>query len=319
MAINKHLSTFAGRSVVRFEPERGLGEAPGDVAWRLGPHLARWDRTKSEQVNYGGLDHLELLLAARGVEQVRALVIGAWVEDLTDESSVRIAARLMESAARLPALEALFFGDIAYWESEISWIRQSDLGPMLNALPGLRVFGVRGGTDLRLSGVRHPRLERLLVESGGLSRGLVQDLAGAHLPALSDLELWLGSEWYGGNTHPEDLMPILSGKAFPSLKRLALKNSDIADDIARALVTAPVLANLERVDLSMGTLSDEGAEGFLSIAGALSGLEELDLMENYISKEMGQRLKAELPCPVSVWTDKEVDEYDEDRYVTIGE
>ena len=46
----------------------------------------------------------------------------------------------MALADRLPALEALFLGDITFEQQEISWIQQSDISPLFLAFPRLRVL-----------------------------------------------------------------------------------------------------------------------------------------------------------------------------------
>ena len=51
---------------------------------------------------------------------------------------------------RLPNLKALFLGDIAYEENEISWINQSDLSPLWPSFPHVEHIKVRGGNNLTL-------------------------------------------------------------------------------------------------------------------------------------------------------------------------
>ncbi|MFN8512832.1 MAG: hypothetical protein U0841_09645 [Chloroflexia bacterium] len=69
----------------------------------------------------------------------------------------------------MPRLTALFFGDIIVEESEISWIEQTDVSPLLAAFPQLEIFGVRGGNGLSFGQLRHDVLQTLIVETGGLS------------------------------------------------------------------------------------------------------------------------------------------------------
>jgi hypothetical protein len=222
---------------------------------------------------------------------------------------------------------------VTYEESEISWIIQSDLGALVRAYPRLEVFGARGGNRLRLSDLRHDALEELIIEAGGLPAACVRDVAAAHLPALRTLELWLGTDEYGGDSTVEDLQPILSGKLFPHLRALRLRNCQYADALARALALAPVLEGLQALDLSMGTLCDRGAEAFLSSPGAAT-LYELDLSDNVLSPELHERLREALPEVHRILTandkfdewDPAEEEEDEDgepgymsRYVTHSE
>jgi hypothetical protein len=116
---------------------------------------------------------------------------------------------------------------------------------------------------LQLGGIKHAALKTLKVEAGGL-RGLVHEIGAADLPALEHLEIWLGTENYGGDSRPQDLAGILDGKRFPKLVTLALRNCEWADDLAAAVATAPILNRIKRLDLSMGTLSDVSVDALVA-------------------------------------------------------
>jgi hypothetical protein len=117
----------------------------------------------------------------------------------------------------LPNLTAIFLGDIIIEENEISWINQSDVSPLFTAYPALEHFRVRGGNGLIVGSIRHERLKSLIIESGGLPAQVVRDVAAATLPALEHLELWLGTEEYGGDA-PIDVHS--SSRVFALLFRL---------------------------------------------------------------------------------------------------
>ena len=95
----------------------------------------------------------------------------------------------------------------------------------------------------------------------------------------------------------EDLQPLLTGKCFPKLEYLGLRNSDIADDIAPVVVNAPILKQLKVLDLSNGTLSDVGAAALLNLPADLS-LKELNLNHHYMTEDMVKRLKKALKCKI---------------------
>ena len=147
-----------------------------------------------------------------------------------------------------------------------------------------------------------------------MDASLVQSLGRAQFPNLEYLELWLGTEDYGGTVTPGDLAPILGGTLFPKLKYLGLRNCDQADAMAQAVVQAPILNQLETLDLSLGTLSDEGAEALLQIKAPLK---RLNLHHNYISPELVRRLK-DLPLSLDA-TNPSGMEADDERYVAVGE
>ncbi len=55
-----------------------------------------------------------------------------------------------------------------YQESEISWIGQGDISPILRAYSQLEILQIRGGDRLQFNApVRHDNLQALIVETGG--------------------------------------------------------------------------------------------------------------------------------------------------------
>ncbi len=114
---------------------------------------------------------------------------------------------------------------------------------------------------------------------------MVRELAAANLPALEHLELWLGCQQYGGDSTVDDLQPMLNGAGFPSLKTLALRNCDYADDLAQALTNASILERITILDLSLGNLSDVGAEALFA-SPAIRKLDTLVLHHHYLSADM---------------------------------
>ncbi|MEU1504618.1 STM4015 family protein [Kitasatospora sp. NPDC005748] len=309
----QHQREFHGLPVVEFSGEAGAtGDrpAPGAAAWRLA-------------VPYGadtGFDALwNTFLDTVDPDEVRALLIGPWWTDgygpVTDAL-----ARLVGDAARLPALEALFVADVTSEECEISWLEMSDVTVVAAAFPRLTELVVRGGGGLALAPFRHDRLKALRFEAGGLPGTVVRAVAGSELPALERLELWLGVDEYGGDSTVDDLAPLLDGARLPALRHLALANSEYQDEIAAAVAHAPVVAQLEVLDLSMGVLSDEGAAALLE-GQPLTHLRLLDLHHHYLSEELRQRLREALPG-VELDLDEAEAEYEddpEDRYVAVAE
>ncbi|MBX3172087.1 MAG: STM4015 family protein [Candidatus Eremiobacteraeota bacterium] len=299
--IQRNVGTFVGQRVVDYDPEK---PARSDVAYRF----------RSDYENDALLENLEHFAQTEAAAQCSALVIGAWQGDDSGTDSSQVIAALVAHKARFPRLVALYLGDITYEENEMSWIQQSDLSPLLEAYPQLQLLRTRGGEGLEISRPRHAKLRALAMETGGMNAALVQSLGRAEFPNLEYLELWLGTEDYGGTVTTEDLQPILAGTLFPKLKYLGLRNSDQADAMAQAVVTAPLLQQLETLDLSLGTLSDEGARALLQIKAPLK---RLNLHHNYISPELVRQLK-ELPLSLDA-TNPSGMEADDERYVAVGE
>ena len=86
---------------------------------------------------------------------ITAFVVGNWVtDDDMQLAAADIVAPLIAAADRFPNLRHLFVADIEAGEFEISWIKQSDLTPLLRAFPDLATFGVRGSENLGGSSAR---------------------------------------------------------------------------------------------------------------------------------------------------------------------
>ncbi|MEU0567349.1 STM4015 family protein [Nonomuraea sp. NPDC005983] len=308
---HRYDETYAGLPVAHLYSEEKPSD-PGAVAWRLCAN------------EYGGDDPeamtetFDLFFEQVDTARVTAIVVGEW-EDCYSTSSEAIVERLAKSAAKLPALRSLFFGAISSDQAEISWIQQSDITPLLEAFPRLERLEVRGGTGLALKSVRHESLRMLRIESGGLPGEVVRAVAGCDLPALEHLELWLGVDSYGGDSTAADLDGILTGERLPALRHLGLQDSEIQDDIAAAVAFAPVVARLETLALSMGTLTDTGAEALLS-GQPLTHLRKLDLHHHYLSDAIMKRLSTALPgVEVDLSGQERSSSEDDWRYVAVSE
>ncbi|MEU6778383.1 STM4015 family protein [Nonomuraea angiospora] len=311
---DRYTETYAGLPVADVSrDEVGPQTDAGSVAWRIG--AGSWDGGPIAECFDRFFEYVD-------TAKVTAIVIGAW-EDCYSDSSASIVRRLADEAGRLPELRSLFLGAISSEECEISWIQQSDITPLLEAYPRLERLEVRGGSGLRMRPVRHEALKKLRFESGGLDGSLVRAVAASELPALEHLELWLGVPEYGGDSNVPDVDPILRGERLPALRHLGLQDSEIQDELAAAVASAPIVARLETLSLSMGVLTDAGAEALLS-GQPLTHLRVLDLHHHYMSDEMMRRVTEALPgveVDVSENEEPDVDEEDGEtwRYVAVDE
>lgn len=285
MALYENLTSFHGLTVLDFKQA-------GDI-----PDLSTTaPRIRCEYDDPAGLpDHLTALLDEPGADTIQALVLGLWAEngeimDVTPREAIEL---LVTSKDRLPALKALFVGDIISEENEISWIQNTDMSAIWSAFPKLETFGVRGGNGLRLGKINHRTLRKLVVETGGMPATLAHEALEASAP-LEHFELWLGDEGYGLTTRLSDFDDLFAGRLFPGLKTLALRNCDFADEIAVQLAAGPLLERIEHLDLSMGTLRDQGAEA-LAASGRIGHLKSLDIRHHYISDDVLKKLAAATP------------------------
>ncbi|WP_328393455.1 STM4015 family protein [Streptomyces sp. NBC_00390] len=317
MTISDHLQELYGLPAFDFPGAESKTELPpaASVAWRIS--VDSYDSEEEWE------DAFARFTDVVDTTEVRALIAGSW-SDAFDSAPEGVVSALLGAKDRLPRLRALFLGDITYEQCEISWINQGSVGPLLDRFPELEVFGVRGGEGLEFPALKHERLRDLRVEAGGLSAEVVRGIAASELPALEHLDVWLGTSWYGGTADVSDVEPILSGTRLPRLRYLALRNSEIQDQIAAAVASAPVVAGLETLDLSMGTLGDDGAEALLT-GQPLTHLKKLDVHHHFLSEAMMKRLSDALePAGVEVDHSEEqaarnATRAREDRYTAVAE
>ena len=111
------------------------------------------------------------------------------------------------------------------------------------------------------------------------------------LPALEHFE-WLFNRRNHNTEFPfEILKPILEDLIFPGLIYLGLRGSKFANEIAETIVKSPLIETISVLDLSLGGLTDKGAE-FLLNCDAINELDILNVSENYLSEEMLGKLSA---------------------------
>lgn len=304
MTISESTETFFNKTVTAYDPASPV-DLSGDKVYRLS--LEYDDERKMSEL-------FEQFLQSADKSKLDALVIGMWGEPY-EESANDIIAALVARAPELPALRALFIGDMTYEECEISWIVQGDYTPLLKAFPKLEELRIRGAQDLSLEPVTHTALRKLTIESGGLPSEVVEALIASSLPALEHLELWLGSDEYGFDGDVDLYRRVLSALAGPSLRYLGLRDSEISDELAQWLAGEEVVGRLHTLDLSLGTLGDEGARALLD-SPYVRKLQRLDLSHHYISPALQQQLKTLAP---EVVLDDAQDEDDGSRYVAVGE
>jgi Leucine Rich repeat len=306
MGIHQHAESFIGKPVVDYKAEIGIAD-PIDTIYRLS---VEYDSETSI------VDLLSQFVADANVSKVTGLVIGMWDADDSSQSVVDL---LVNAHQQLSSLSALFLGDIIEEENQISWIQQSDVSPLLTAYPQLEYLQIRGNDGLSFGELKHDRLKTLIVETGGLAVERVREICDSHLPQLEHLELWLGTDDYGGDVAIEDLAPILSGGLFPYLQYLGLRDSCIADRIATAVANSTILVRIKVLDLSLGNLGDVGAMALLA-SPFISQLKKLDLHHHYMSEALVKDL-AKLSIEVDVSDEQEADKDDDEeyRYIAVSE
>ncbi len=282
--------------------------ADGFVEARI---FSDWDGPDTGEV-------LSALLKQPGAAVLRKLTIGLWTAD--GENAYHEAIQILKEAA--PAqLEELFIGDFEYPdETEISWTDVGNLAPLWAALPNLRRLRVRGG-GIKTGRIRHPKLQSLTFESGGLPGATVRAIAKIECPELEHLELWFGDFNYGAEGDIEMLRPLFSNPKLTKLKHLGLRNADFTNDIAAEVPGAVFAGQLETLDLSLGTLANAGAKALAERAAKLTSLQKLDIDENFVEEEGKAALRAAFGDKLHVGHQDEPDGDGEEVwfYVSVGE
>jgi uncharacterized protein (TIGR02996 family) len=254
-----------------------------------------------------------LLFAHPSARRLRALDVGmngAPNEDTLDD----VIALLVQLR---PRLRELRFGDVPTEESEISWYRVGNIAPLWSALPELRSMFVRGG-EFALGDIAHDGLERLEVQTGGLSPISARAIADAKLPKLAHLDVWFGDPNYGGDATVADIQPLLARSDLPALAHLGLANAAFTDAICALLPASSLAAQLRELDLSLGTMGSEGARALAARADAFPNLARLDVSKNYLPWEAIQDLRNAFPTVIAD-QQRESDGDDDARYPVVGE
>lgn len=262
-------------------------------------------------------DVLRAVVASPAAKYLRELTVGLYDFEGGGLSGV---GSDIASGGPLEHLERLFIGDFHAEEQEISWVGHGDLSPLWAVTPKLTSLRLRGAA-IQLGEFEHPTLARLEIETGGLPHASVVSLATAKLPELTHMEVWFGRTDYGGTTDIDALRPIFTSKTLPKLRHLGLQNAEMQDQIAIELATSPLLAQVESVDLSMGTMREPGAQAILANAARFKHLKSLKLENNYIPDELALELVNTFGAMIKVGRQDRPDEWDGELhyYTTVGE
>lgn len=254
--------------------------------------------------------------------ETEAIIIGMDEDFTYGKSSEPIVNLLVENISRLPNLKGLYIGEIEQEENEISWINNCNMTPLLTEFPGLEELRIRGGTGLSFQPSRHICLKKLVIETGGLDKSVLTQLLDSVFPALEHLELWLGDDEYGWNGTAEDVKPFFYQNPFPNLKYLGIKNCIHQNEIAVIAADAPILDQIDTLDLAEGNLQDKGAEALLN-SEKVKNLKHLDLSHHYMSDQMLERFEdSELNYTTNLEDQNEPDDWGDGEmhcYISVGE
>lgn len=305
--VHAHAATlFADWAPQRLRPRERQRPALG-LEWRQGVLFGLSVRTESPWT-----DARELVTRPL-CAHLRAVGIGA-----RPESEEATAEALEHLARHVPRLRSLHVGDFVYPdECEMSWARAGDLSSTWKLMPTLTSFKAQGLVG-DLGDIVAPNLTRFVRETSGLTKQELASITHARWPDLTHLELWFGAEQYGAECSIDDLRPLLAKAPPPHLTSLGLRNCEFADELMGVLLGSPWLRQVKRLDLSLGTLTDEGAAELLSSRVRVAHLEALDLSRNLLGEQHLAEL-ASVCGAVSLEGQRREDMEEDLRYVAVGE
>jgi hypothetical protein len=270
-----------------------------ELAWRRGfIERARidgyFDRGESEEV-------LATLFRHPSGRFLRELEIGC--HHAGDQDNTLMAA-LIVSADPAPPLRRLFLGDFddtQVDQIDISRAPLGDVSGLGQRYPLLEDVILKGMGSVGLGSLALPRAKRFAIRTSTLQRATLDAVVRATWPALEDLELWFGDEYYGADCTADD-MPALLRLAAPALRTLRLMNAPFTDELVPHLVSAPLARTLEVLDLSLGTLTGAGADQLIAHARVFERLQRLVVYDCALDDASLERMRVaglpvdETPC-----------------------
>lgn len=244
--------------------------------------------------------------------ELEEIIIGCWGESW-DNDAQAIVDGIVENKDKFSHIKSFFIGDMEYDECEVSWIEQADYSKLWEALPQLEKLTIKGSNNLSLGKIKHENLKSLEIICGGLPKEVLQSIGEAELPELRNLLLYIGVEDYGFDGDVSDIESMLTKSDFAKLEVLGIMDSEIQDEITEVVVKSKYMKQIEALDLSMGSLSDEGGEILLKELPGYENIKAVNLEYHFMSDAMMKKLKG-LSIDVNVEDQQEDDEYDGEIY-----
>ena len=304
--ITEYIEEFNGKAVKTF-----------NIADPIDTHFVY--RIESQYDVEDIIDKLQDIIHRDLSEKLEELIIGAWREAMLTDCKL-VVDFLIKNKKHFSALKHIFIGDIIADDCELSWIQQINYEKFLNTYSQLESFMVRGGVDLSLGNFTAPNLKVLVIETAGLNGKVIEDIANAS-SSLSNLELmqiWIGPTGEnGGNVTIQQIQNLLSQK-FPKLVSLGLLNCNLQDQIATLLKNHSIIDQLQLLDLSFGTLTDDGAKALLENEKLLN-LQHINCQHHFITDEWVEKLNTKFSAQ-NINLEGQIDSKEEDWiYVAVDE
>lgn len=254
------------------------------------------------------------ILADPEFPNLEEVVIGCWGEAWDDDDGAQtIIDDIIKNKEKFTHIKSLFVGDMDFEECEVSWIIQGNYEKLFEAMPQLEKLTIKGSSELELGKVNAPNLRSLEIICGGLPKEVIESVRDANLPALEELRLYIGVEDYGFDGSIEDIKSLLEQSNFPKLEILGLCDSEIQNEICEVTLASKYMKQIHRLELSMGSLTDEGGQMLLDKLPEFPNVKYLDVHYHYLTDKMMKQLNA-LPIEVDTDEQNEPDEWDDEVY-----
>jgi uncharacterized protein (TIGR02996 family) len=251
-----------------------------ELEWRCGfIHRARVGRN-SPKPPYTLRELTTMLLRHPSARLLCELTVGALgTKDLAHDYQQVVQAI---ADTELPSLRRLELCALDPEQCEIDAVVLGAVGGLSRALPNLEQLSLRAGDKLTLYGLRFPKLGALELEAAEMDtpmRALAQALS--DLPGLERLTLRFARR-AGRAAAAKALFQALC--AAP-LTELGLVESENTGELMAALLETELPAQLRRLDLTGGTLTDNQIKRLLEAGQGLS-LTWLGLEGNYLTESL---------------------------------
>ena len=254
------------------------------------------------------------ILSDSEFDDLEEVIIGCWGEAWDEEGGVQpVIDDIIKNKDRFAHIKSIYFGDMDYEDCEVSWIVQGDYSKLWSAMPQLEKLTIKGSQELELGDIEHANLKELEIICGGLPKEIIKQIETAKLPSLEKLLLYLGMEDYGFDGSIEDIESLLKNSDFKNLTYLGITDSEIQDDVVKAILDSKYAAQITVLDISNGTLTDKGGQILCDGIDKLPNIKKIDAHFHYMSNKMMNVLK-NLDCEVDTDEQNEADEYDGELY-----
>lgn len=296
----------------------GIGIAdPENNAYYREVHLpGMWKKSEDYQTK-----QFKSLLQSSSTDRMQALILE--VVDNKLEFFRFVFESLHSSSNLLNNLQALQIGDRKIdWEEvdlendefdrnllakpKNNHLYEIDISFLLMLFPNLEYLNIYGNYHQYLSpnnlALKHlctgksitNKLKTLVIGDADVDR-TISNISPHSFPELEYFEIWF-NDTKGIMPTIQAISPILSKKATPKLKYLALCNCQVSEALIRAVLRTPIIEKLDVLDFKSGSMMD-GIIQYILDCPKIRNLKLLNVSDNYLSDRGIERLR-QLPCKI---------------------